>query len=156
MDNNSNNAHKSSLGIAASIAVILMYIVLIILLKFSYIKYFAWVIPVLLFVIEKESKFVKFNAVQAFFICVIRAVLSLLLFLLGNAIASKDTSGMSADVVNRWISMAMLPDEIDTFIWIGLIAFTVFVIIKALDYSSIRLPKIRYIASKLSNSDDGE
>jgi len=150
MDNNSNQSHKSSFGTAAHKAVIIMYIILSVLLWFSYIKYFAWFIPVLFFMIEKKSKFVKFNAVQAFFICIVRAVISLLLTLLGNAIALKDLQGMSTDAKNRWLSAALLPGEIDTFIGIGFVVLVLYLIIRASDYVQIRLPGIGHIAGKLS------
>jgi len=157
MDNNANQPHKSSVGIEANKTVIIMYIIISILFWVSYIKYFAWLIPVLFFIIEKKSKFVKYNAVQGFFIGVIRAVISLLLKLIGDAIALKDLSGiMSYDVKNRWISAAMLPGEIDVFIGIGFIVFVLVLIIKSIDYARVSVPGIGDIASTLSKLSDDE
>ena len=156
MDNGPDQSHKSSLGMKAHIAVILIFIITAVLFWFSYTRYFAWVIPILFFIIEKNSKFVKFYAVQAFFICIIRAVISVLLTLLGNAIALKDIRGLTADVQNRWISAAMLPGEIDTFVGIGIVVFFVFIVIRVSDYAQIRLPGVGYIADKLSKLSEEE
>jgi uncharacterized membrane protein len=157
MNNNTNQSHKSSFGMKANKAVVIMYIIISVLFWVSYVKYFAWIIPVLFFIIEKNNKFLKYNAVQAFCISVIRAVISLLLTLVGHAISLKDLSGITAsDIRNRWVSAAMLPGEIDVFIGIGFIVAVLYIIIKALDYVRVRLPGIGVIAGKLSKISEEE
>ena len=152
MNNEPLQAHKSSIGMNANKVIIIIYIGMTILFWISYAKYFAWILPVIIFLAEKESKFVKFNAVQAFCIGVIRAIISLLLWLLGSALTKTDAeyAAMSTDIKNRWVSAAMLPGEIDTFIGIGLIVLVLYIVIRTYDYVQIGLPGIKNIAKKVS------
>jgi uncharacterized membrane protein len=151
MDNKENQSHKSSFfDMGANKLVIIMLIIISVLFWISYVKYFAWIIPILIFLIEKQSKLVKYYAVQTFFICILRAVISLLLSLIGYVISLKDLQGMSTDAANRWLSAAVLPSEIDIFVGIGFIVLVLYLVIRTSEYARIKLPLIGEIAENIS------
>jgi len=70
-------AHKSSLGMDANVAILLVYLVGIVLSWIPGIRYFGWLAPLVFFYIENESAFVRFHAIQAFVLCAIATVLGL-------------------------------------------------------------------------------
>ena len=152
MNNEPIQPHKSSLGMNANKVIVIIYVGMSILFWISYAKYFAWILPVLIFLVEKSSKFIKFNAVQAFFICIIRAAISILLNLLGRALTRTpaEYAAMTTDVRNRWQSAALLPGEIDIFVGIGFIVLVLYIVLRTYDYAPIGLPGIKNIASKMS------
>jgi uncharacterized membrane protein len=65
--------HKSSLGLDANIAVLIIYIAMAVVSWVWMFSWVAWAVPIVFFFLEKESKFVKFQAVQAFIIGLVRA-----------------------------------------------------------------------------------
>ena len=71
--------HKSSLGMNANIAILVMFIAMAALSWVPYLGWIAaWGVPIVFLILEKESRFVKFWAVQAIGIGIVRAALSII------------------------------------------------------------------------------
>lgn len=63
--------HKSSLGLDANILATILYVLAVAGMFIPGYRFFAFIIPLVIFFIEKESSFVKFHAIQATFIALI-------------------------------------------------------------------------------------
>jgi uncharacterized membrane protein len=59
------NPHKSSTGMDANTLALLSYIAAFIISFIPFLKWVAWAAPLVIFLIEKNSPFVKFHAMQA-------------------------------------------------------------------------------------------
>ncbi len=75
------NYKKSSLGLNENIISIIPYLS-VILSFFDVTKWFCWVIPVILFLLETKSVFVKKNSILAFIIYIIQLILFGLIYVL--------------------------------------------------------------------------
>lgn len=141
--------HKSSIGgMDANIMAILTYIASLVVSWIPVIRYFAWLVPLVFFVMEKQSNFVKFHAMQSF---VLNAVCAILTFLISVIIGGI----VSASVFNVYAAYSALG-------LIGLIGFltmavclviTIFAIIamvKAYRYEEYHIPFAGRIAGKLA------
>lgn len=77
--NNQIQPHKSTIvDLQANIMALLCYIISAVLSFIPGISYVAWLAPLVIFFLEKESHFIKFHAMQAFVLNVIGAVLGFL------------------------------------------------------------------------------
>jgi uncharacterized membrane protein len=148
--------HKSSLGINANVLLLLIYIAMMIMSSLSFTKYLVWVVPLAVFIIEKNSAFVKFYAVQAFFIGIVRAVISGLFLLLDRLITPSDAalSGMKTLEKNRILGAKALANDIDNLIGIAIIALFIYLAIMGYSYIRRELPKIGRIARNISKISD--
>jgi uncharacterized membrane protein len=80
--------HKSSIGdLQANIMALISYFIGSVLVFIPGIMYLAWLAPLVIFFLEKESRFVKFHAMQAFLLDAVGVLLGLLLTLLIGGIS---------------------------------------------------------------------
>lgn len=71
--------HKSSKGnLDANIMVLIAYLAAGVLSFLPLIKYVAWLAPLLIYLTEKQSRFIRFHALQAFFLNAINFIISVL------------------------------------------------------------------------------
>lgn len=112
MDNNNNvsNKGKSSLGMEENIAALLSYVL-------------GFITGIIFYVLEKESKFVKFHAMQSIIYSVALMVISFILGLIP---------------IIGWILSLLIP-PLSLILWIVLL-------IKAYKYEYFKLPVIGNIA----------
>ncbi len=73
--------HKSSLGMDANVAVILTYVACIVVSFIPHLGMISWVPALVVYLVEKESDFVKFYALQALFAYVVTTILMLVMIL---------------------------------------------------------------------------
>lgn len=112
MDNNNNatNKGKSSLGMEENIAALLSYIL-------------GFITGIIFFVLEKESKFVKFHAMQSIIYSVALMIITFILGLIP---------------IIGWILTLLIP-PLSLILWIVLL-------VKAYKYEYFKLPVIGDIA----------
>jgi uncharacterized membrane protein len=125
---------KSSTGLDENIAALLAYI-------------FGWVSGLVFFLIEKDSKLVRFHAMQSILFCIVIAVLGFALWIVTFLLL---------------IVAAMLPDVMGTLfgllatlIWLifsiaGLIAW-ILCVVRAYQGQFFKLPVIGNMAEKIAN-----
>jgi uncharacterized membrane protein len=125
---------KSSTGLDENIAALLAYI-------------FGWVSGLVFFLIEKDSKLVRFHAMQSILFCIVIAVLGFALWIVTFLLL---------------IVAAMLPDVMGTLfgllatlIWLifsiaGLIAW-ILCVVRAYQCQFFKLPVIGNMAEKIAN-----
>ncbi len=77
---NSFDQHKSSIGdIDANIMALIAYGAAIIVIFIPGIKFIAWLTPIVIYILEKESSFVKFHAMQAFIINIVGIIIEIII-----------------------------------------------------------------------------
>lgn len=74
--------HKSSLGLDANLTVLLLFLLPAILGFIPVVQFVAFLVPIVLYFIEKESLLVKFYALQYIFLMVASAILCVVMILL--------------------------------------------------------------------------
>lgn len=80
--------HKSSIGgMDANVAALLAYLIAIIMNFIGGAQWFAWIVPLVFFLMEKDSMLVKFHAAQAFVLAVVGAIIYIILSIISTAIA---------------------------------------------------------------------
>ena len=125
---------KSSTGLDENIAALLAYV-------------FGWVSGLVFFLIEKDSKLVRFHAMQSILFCVVVAVLGIalwvvtFLFLLVGA--------MLPDIMGSLLAL------LGTFIWlvftVALLIAWILCLVRAYQGQFFKLPVIGNMADKIVN-----
>ena len=125
---------KSSTGLDENIAALLAYV-------------FGWVSGLVFFLMEKDSKLVRFHAMQSILFCVLFAVLGIalwvvtFLFLLVGA--------MLPDIMGSLLAL------LGTFIWlvfsVGLLIAWILCLVRAYQGQFFKLPVIGNMAEKIVN-----
>ena len=142
--------HKSSLGdLDANIVALIAYVAAGVIGWIPYLKYVAWLAPLVIFFLEKKSGFVRFHAMQAFILNAISAVLSFLLVVVigGIAMGSMNTVGN----VYAAAGTVLLLGTIATIIGVIITIFAIIALVNALQYKTYRIPVIGNLADKFSN-----
>jgi len=124
---------KSSTGLDENIAALLAYV-------------FHWVSGLIFFLIEKDSRFVRFHAMQSILLSVLVAVVVIVLmivtFILG--LISTQLPGFLGTIVSLLVTLIWV------VLWIGVLIAWIFCLIKAFQGAYFKLPIIGNFAEKFS------
>ena len=139
--------HKSSLGMEANIAALLVYVAVI--LSWSnfipfvgwFIGLIAWIAPIIFFLLEKESTFVKKSALQAILIGAVWFVFGVILSIISIPFI---IAGLNTLVHILRILMNLVFTVVS-----GFFAFMAF------NYKEIEIPGISPLVDKLFTAIDG-
>ena len=82
MDNQTFQPHQSSLGQDANLIALLIYLGVIVLGFIPGVQYVAWALPLVIFLIEKNSSFVKYHALQCLILMIISTLVLVICFIL--------------------------------------------------------------------------
>ena len=146
--------HKSSLGMDANIAALVIFVAMAVVSWIPYLGWVAWGVPLVFFFMEKSSKFVKYQAVTALVIGVIRAALSIVLQIFVWILTPRDLYSAVNLVYGRgWGAWALL-GAISTIIGVAITVVIIYFIIMAYGYKQVELPIIGPIAAKASDKLD--
>ncbi len=141
-------AHNSSIGKnSAAIISLLVYILPMVLNFVPYVKFVAWLVPLIVFVIEDDSMFVKFHAMQAFLLRLVVVATSIILSILGVFGALNNIA--KSDVVGAVQNMSLY-GVIIIIIAIVYIVLTIICAIFALMYKELHLPLLGNLAEQLA------
>lgn len=146
---NTIEAHKSSIGgMQANVMALLCYLIGAVLAFVPIIMHVAWLAPLVIFFLEKESRFVKFHAIQAFVLSAVGVVLGLLVSLLfGGMVAA---AGFGANSAADLLGPAALVGVLAAIISIVILVFAIIAMIKAYKYAEYHIPLLGGIAAKLT------
>jgi uncharacterized membrane protein len=138
------NPHKSSLGMDANVLALISYLAAFVLSWIPVIKWIAWAAPLVIFILEKGSPFVKFHAMQALLLEAVSWVFSLIF---GIIIAASTISyyTFSAAYASLGIVTAL-----SVIISLGLTVFAIIGAVKAYGYVEYKIPVIGNIAAKIA------
>lgn len=147
--NNQVEAHQSSIGgLQANMMALLCYLIGAILAFIPVIMHVAWLAPLVIFFLEKESRFVKFHAMQAFALSAVGVLLGLLVSLLfGGMIAA---AGLGAAPAAGFWGSAALVGVLASIISVVILVFAIIAMIKAYKYTEYHIPLLGGIAAKLT------
>jgi uncharacterized membrane protein len=139
--------HKSLGGLDANVMALLAYLAAGILSFIPGIRYVAWLAPLVLFFMEKDSRFTKFHAMQAFTLGLLDMVLVLVLTLISSAAAaSAVTSTAAAFYTGSTAGLeAALGTTVIFSVLIGIISivfgiFAIIAMVKAYKYDEYEIP----------------
>ena len=124
---------KSSTGLDENIAALLSYI-------------FGWVGGLVFFLIEKESRLVRFHAMQSILLNVVAAVVGIALWVLWVVLAI--ISAMVSETLSFLVSTVV--GLLIFVFWIGLLVGLVLCLVKAYQRQFFKLPVIGNFAEKFS------
>lgn len=154
--------HQSSLfGLDANIAAALSYVASIILAFIPFVGSFSWLAPLVLYLVEKNSGFVKKHAMQAFLLGCVSGIASLIyavgiiffsLFGLTSSVTAALHGAGEAAVANSVIVM-ILPLLIGTLLLLAvavlLLTAKIFGIIGAAKYQEVKIPLVSNLADRI-------
>lgn len=151
MKNELFDPHKSSIGeLDANLVALLAYLVATVVGWIPIIRYVAWLAPLILFYMEKQSGLVKFHAMQAFVLNVLYAVLA---FVVSVVIAGiLGVGSISAPTAIAAVGVAGILGLISLVISIALLIITIIAMMGAYNYKETHIPIIGEIAEKLTHS----
>lgn len=148
--------HKSSIGMDANIWAMLVYIITIILSWIPVVQYVAWLFPLVIYLTEKDSGFVKFHAIQAVAIYVVGAIV----FIIMNVISAIITASFALSAVTNPLGIfgagygalagAMAVSVIGGVIGLLLTILSVIALIRAYQYEEYKVPVLGGFADKLA------
>ena len=125
---------KSSTGLDENIAALLSYV-------------FGWVSGLVFFLIEKESRLVRFHAMQSLLVNVLGAIVAIALWVLSliSWVILSQISGIFSFIVS------MLVGLVATVVGIGLLVGIIICLVKAYQGQYFKLPIIGNLAEKYSS-----
>lgn len=137
------DAHKSSIGeMDANIMAVITYIGGGVLGFIPGLYYFSWVVPLVIYILEKKSKFVKKNALQSLSLQIVSSVILFILYFIVGGIIKRSYSGNPLSYLSGvYTGLAF----ISTLAMIVSVIFAVVVIIamiKAYNYQEYTIPLI--------------
>jgi uncharacterized membrane protein len=130
----SGQIDKSSTGLDENIAALLSYV-------------FGWVSGLVFFLLEKDSKLVRFHAMQSILFCVVVAVLGIALWVVSFLIFL--VGAMLPDIMGSLLAL------LGTFIWlifsVALLIAWILCLVRAYQGQFFKLPVIGNMAEKIVN-----
>lgn len=145
--------HKSSLGLDANILVMLLYAIPALLGALPLVEYIAWLAPLVFFFLEKNSKFVKFAAVQSLFISVVQTVIGIFFAIVTFIVTPRGWGGLYFFFGARTTAMTVVW-VLSLVVDLLFLALFVFILVKAYGYKQVELPLIGSLAHKFSDKLD--
>lgn len=138
--------HKSSIGgMDANVMALLTYIIAIILNFISGAQWFAWIVPLIILIMEKNSMLVKFHAAQAFVLGVIGAIIYIILTIITWSVFA--SAGLWAfGLGGGYLAVVAISVVISILIAI----FEILAMINAYKYKEYSIPFIGGLAEKFS------
>ncbi|NCC82993.1 MAG: DUF4870 domain-containing protein [Clostridia bacterium] len=139
--------HKSSLSnLDANVLALLAYLAAVVVGWIPGLRYAAWLAPLVLFFLEKNSKFVRFHAMQAFVLQVISSAIAFLV--------SVVFGGVIRAVVDNIYSYSLaiitgLTGLVVTLVSIAISVFAILAMVGAYNYKETHIPVVGGIAENL-------
>lgn len=142
--------HKSSLGMDANIAILIAYLGGIVLGWIPYVKYAAFLVPLIVFILEKESKFVRFHAMQSFVITLIGLAYSIIVLIITAIVVPTSVYSFGAA-----LGILGAIGVISIIVSLVLLVLVVIAVIHGFQYKEYRIPGIGSLAARMSQAGEG-
>lgn len=143
--------HRSSLGMDANIAVLIAYLGGVVVSWIPYINYVAFLVPLVIFILEKESNFVRFHAMQGFALNVLGLVLRLLVSL---AVALV-TPSLYLSSPGAALGIIGAIGFIGTVLSLAILVLAIIAVVNGFQYKEYRLPVLGNLAVKMVEMGEG-
>ena len=143
MENKIYEPHKSSIGnLDANLMALIAYLGGAVLGFIPGVKYVAFLVPIIIFIIEKESKFVKFHAMQSILLSAVGVVISIILGIIIGIVFATGSYGA--------LAVLSILSIITWLIVIVLFVFFIIAAVKSYKYEIYKLPLIGNWAEKIA------
>ena len=147
--------HRSSLGMQANITVLAVFIGMAVFVWIPGARWFAWVVPLAFFFLEKESKFVKFEAVQALVAGIVYSAVTIVFSIIAVIVKPRVSYNNVYDILSgRGVRGSLgAYTAVNTFTYIVCVIITLlmaYVVYQAYKYKQVELPFVGPIAHKAS------
>ncbi len=152
--NNNVEPHKASIGgMDANVLALIAYIASAIIGFIPLLRYLAWLAPLVIFMMEKESGFVRFHAMQSFILNLMGAALG---FIVTVVIGGIITAAIGSRHVGAAVfGLAGIVGLLTTVISLVILIFAVIAMIKAYKYNIYYIPFAGKIAEKYAGNPGG-
>lgn len=140
--------HKSSLGMEANVAILIAYLGSIIIGWVPFIGYGAFLIPLIIFLVEKESGFVRFHAMQSFLLSILSYVLKIAMSII-QLIFSPVLSDIAT--LPSMMTAGVVIGILGTLFSIAILVLAIIALINGYQYKKYRLPLLGNLAARLSD-----
>jgi len=142
--------HKSSLGMDANFASLIIYISIAALSWIPYIQYVAWAAPLVFFFMEKNSKFVKYQAIQALIVGIIWAVIDIIFSIIMWAMIPRSYNLYGLiNFSSRWAAFNVVR-IIFLIIELAFTVLVVYFVIMVYQWKQVELPVIGPMVNSIS------
>ncbi|MGY3725523.1 Uncharacterized membrane protein [Granulicatella balaenopterae] len=145
--------HQSSFGeIDANVLALLVYLVPAVLSFLPNVGLlFTWFIPLMVYLFEKNSKFVKFHAAQSFVLNIVGTCINILVTIIGILVLTGGIlSNEAADIIGGASIMMMINFAVNILVFI----YAIFAMSGAYKNTQYQIPIIGKIAVKFSGIDE--
>jgi len=141
--------HKSSIGnVDANLMTLIAYGAAIVVIFIPGIKIISWLVPIVIYILEKDSHFVKFHSMQAFLINVVGIIFNIIiLMIVGGSIGMLFFRPFYYDVLETILSAGI----ITIIVTIVIIIFEIIAMVKCYQYKEYEIPLIGILARKIVN-----
>ncbi len=143
--------HKSSLGMDANVAVLIAYLGGVVVGWIPVIRYAAFLVPLVIFILEKESKFVRFHAMQSFALNILGLVLGLLFTLVTTIISGSIAYSSPGTALALISAMGVL----GIIVSLGILVLAIIAVVNGFQYKEYHLPVLGNLAVKLVGTGEG-
>lgn len=151
MNNQIWNPHASSLGNTnANVIAMLSYIASGVLSFIPVVKYVAWLAPLIIYLVEKNSQFVKFHAMQAFLLNIVGAVLSFLVSIVLGAILAASYYSLNSYGVG--VGAFGIIGILSLVISIVILVFAIIAMVQAYKWKAYPIPLVGMLTQKIVGS----
>jgi len=141
--------HKSSIGnIDANVMALIAYGAAVVVIFIPGIKIIAWLAPIVIYILEKDSKFVKFHAMQAFLINIVGIIFSSIIFMIiGGSLGLMFFRPLTYGAIGTILLSAIITGIVAIVITI----FEIISMVKCYEYKEYEIPLIGIIARKVAH-----
>lgn len=142
--------HKSSIGgMDANVAAFLAYLISLIMLLIGGAHWFAWIVPLVFFLMEKNSMLVKFHAAQAFVLAVVAGVIFIILDAISwsitwSAVGSFWATGNVLAAAGGWVAVTVIA----VIVTIIILIFEIIAMVNSYKNKEYEMPWIGGLAHK--------
>ena len=143
--------HKSSLGMEANIAVLIAYLGGVVVSWIPVIGYVAFLVPLLIFILEKESKFVRFHAMQGFTL----NILGMLLGLIFTIIITIVSGYIAYSSPGTAVALVGATGVLGIIVSLAILVLAIIAVVNGFQYKEYHLPVLGNLAEKLVGTGEG-
>lgn len=150
MKNQIYENHKSSLGnVSGNVVSMLAYLAPIIISFIPRIGiYIAWIIPIIIYLLEKDSRFVKFHALQSFLLNIVGTIIGIVILIVGAVLIG---GGAMIGGLTGSAGGALIITAVTLVIAVIMLILDILAMIGAYKYREYHIPIIGNLAMNISN-----
>ncbi|MEG2290052.1 MAG: DUF4870 domain-containing protein [Clostridium sp.] len=139
--------HKSSiLDLNANVIALIAYAAAIITIFIPGVNYISWLVPIIIYFMEKNSEFVKFHAMQGFLLNMVGIIINLvILFVIGGSVGMLFFTPLAYGALGTLLIVGLVTGAVN----IAITIFEIIAMVKAYQYRGYKIPMVGRFAEKI-------